>query len=383
MGKEQGEAGLKPISASASSFTNLLTLKLRFIEDQGHFVRSSRLNTLYLQLPLSMKLILLLLAILAALLVLAIKFLPWWASLLLLVTALLAARWGVKFLLRRILTIPFKVKGKALSGAAVRVHGIRSALAPVPKSEDEDDEELHQRSEQLKWYYLDVSIRPTERAEDCNSFVAWEPGDLVLVPPTAKADDLENDFDSEACEIHEVKVYKDGQFGEDEEGKYVGAQRLEFYIGVQPNVKQLKFRYYFELFGLVNIPAWTAPPQATSPASPKPSLPVSSIRSDSQESEKSKNVEAIAALINRSLQPRGITAKVLLKDSCLKVMLESATIPDPKLLAPFIYKGISNLKIPVVQSLHVYGRQTGEKVPAWSESFTLETVVAPPPALSR
>lgn len=38
--------------------------------------------------------------------------------------------------------------------------------------------------------------------------------------------------------------------------------------------------------------------------------------------------KAIAALINRQLQPKGITAKVALKDNCLQTMLESAQVPD-------------------------------------------------------
>jgi hypothetical protein len=84
---------------------------------------------------------------------------------------------------------------------------------------------------------------------------------------------------------------------------------------------------------------------------------------------KQGNVEAIAALINRSLQPKGITAKVLLKDTCLKIMLEAVNVPDQQTLAPFIFKGVSNLSIPLIKTIQVYGRQQGEKAPVWTQVF--------------
>jgi hypothetical protein len=195
-----------------------------------------------------MKLIFLVLAVLAALLVLSIKFLPWWARLLLLFVGVLGVRWGVKYLLKRILFVPFKMKGKALAGADVRVHTIKPA--PVPSAKADEAEEA-QRYQQLKWYYLDVSIRPPEKSE---GFIAWEPSELMLVSPDAKVDDLEAGFDSETCEIYSYQVFANGQFAEDEDGKYEGAQRLQYHIGIQPTVRQLKFRYYFELFGLISFP---------------------------------------------------------------------------------------------------------------------------------
>jgi hypothetical protein len=85
---------------------------------------------------------------------------------------------------------------------------------------------------------------------------------------------------------------------------------------------------------------------------------------------KQGNVEAIAALINRSLKPRGITAKVLLKDTCLKIMLEAGDVPDQQTLAPFIFNGVSNLSIPLISTIQVYGRQKGEKTPVWTQTFS-------------
>jgi hypothetical protein len=194
-----------------------------------------------------MKLIYVILAVLAALLVFAIKFLPWWASLSLLLVGVLAVRWGVQHLLRRIFIIPFRMKGKVLADALVDVHSIEPAPIPMVESDEEDS-----NYQQLAWHYVDLTITPTQQT---GGFTAWEPSELILVPPNAKAEDIESGYDSEICTIHDFKVYADDQFAEDEYGKYEGAQRLQLHLGVQPNTHQLKFRYYFELFGRVTIPA--------------------------------------------------------------------------------------------------------------------------------
>ncbi|RCJ18399.1 hypothetical protein A6770_33140 [Nostoc minutum NIES-26] len=75
--------------------------------------------------------------------------------------------------------------------------------------------------------------------------------------------------------------------------------------------------------------------------------------------------------MNRQLQPKGITAKVALKDACLQVMLESAQVPDQQALITFIRKGIIGLGAASIEKVKVYGRQTGEEFPAWSQEFEL------------
>jgi len=86
---------------------------------------------------------------------------------------------------------------------------------------------------------------------------------------------------------------------------------------------------------------------------------------------KQGNPEAIATLINRSLQPKGITAKVSLKDGCLQVLLKSAQIPDQQALVPFIRKGLTTLGVPSVKRVKVYGSQLEEDIPTWDEEFEL------------
>jgi hypothetical protein len=84
---------------------------------------------------------------------------------------------------------------------------------------------------------------------------------------------------------------------------------------------------------------------------------------------KQGNAQAIATLINRQLQSKGITAKAVFKDNCLQIMLESTQIPNQGTLVTFIRKGITNLEIDSIQRVKVYGRQIGEEIPAWSEEI--------------
>jgi hypothetical protein len=97
------------------------------------------------------------------------------------------------------------------------------------------------------------SEKDHSESEECG-FALWEPSELLLVTTDVKANDLENGFDSDNCEIHDFKIFRDDRFVEDEEGKYEGSQRLQLHIGVVPSIDRLQFRYYFELFGQINLP---------------------------------------------------------------------------------------------------------------------------------
>ncbi|BDI15588.1 hypothetical protein ANSO36C_13900 [Nostoc cf. commune SO-36] len=52
-------------------------------------------------------------------------------------------------------------------------------------------------------------------------------------------------------------------------------------------------------------------------------------------------------------------------------MLESTPVSEQQILVEFIRRGITSLDISSVKIVQVYGRQTGEEFPAWSQEFTL------------
>ena len=88
-----------------------------------------------------------------------------------------------------------------------------------------------------------------------------------------------------------------------------------------------------------------------------------------QQAAKQGNPQAIALLLNRQLQPKGIMAKVSAKDSCLQIMLEAANVPNQKGLVAAIQKWIDGLGIDSIQRVQIYAKQTGEEIPSWNDSF--------------
>lgn len=88
-----------------------------------------------------------------------------------------------------------------------------------------------------------------------------------------------------------------------------------------------------------------------------------------QQAAKQGNPQAIAILLNRQLQPKGITAKISVKASCLQIMLEAAAVPNQKGLVTSLKKWIDTLGIDSIQGVQIYAKQTGEDIPAWNDSF--------------
>ena len=87
------------------------------------------------------------------------------------------------------------------------------------------------------------------------------------------------------------------------------------------------------------------------------------------------DVNAIASLLNQTLQPQGIAAKAALKDVCLQIMLESAQVPDRQLVVPLIRARLVDLGIQSGKKVKIYGRQIGEDFPDWQHEFDLEEQV--------
>ncbi|GAB4379886.1 MAG: hypothetical protein Kow00121_34960 [Elainellaceae cyanobacterium] len=90
---------------------------------------------------------------------------------------------------------------------------------------------------------------------------------------------------------------------------------------------------------------------------------------------------AIALLLNRNLQPRGVTAKVALKENYLKILLVSSRPLEQQAFVQFIRQQISRLGIPSLSRVRVYSQQRGETTPNWVHEFNLIASKAASPAL--
>ncbi len=216
-----------------------------------------------------MKLTFWILIALIILAVLAIKYLPWWALIMLLVGGGLGLQWAVKYGLKQAFLIPFKAKGQVLKGATAQVHHVQPTNMPtVKQNADNHPGEIADRRaryHQLKWYTVDVSIAP-QSIVAAMPFPAWEPSDLVLVVPGKKVKSLESLAADAVSTIHDYEIYQTDRFQSDTEGKHLGSQRLKFLVGIEPDVTTLQFRYYLELFGQVNFPDRLMPNPQLKPA---------------------------------------------------------------------------------------------------------------------
>jgi hypothetical protein len=86
---------------------------------------------------------------------------------------------------------------------------------------------------------------------------------------------------------------------------------------------------------------------------------------------KQGDAQAINALVNRSLNPQGITAKVLCQGDQMKIRLESLDIPDKENLTKYLIQGLSKIGV-TISYLEVYGKRTGQEGYAWTRAFQVE-----------
>lgn len=203
----------------------------------------------------------LLLIVTLVLVILAFKFLPWWALIGLAVLFFLSLKFLGGWLFGKLLALPFKAKGAVLKNAQAEVHSITRAPAPEPKKAaaemssaggeeseqgEEEDELDEEEGVERQYYLLEVTITP--RASS-GSFTHWEPGELLLVLPETKPVDSDN-----ACSIRQIEIHEDGNYKPDTGYKFAGPLRLRMLLGVKPEIRRLRFKYYFEIFGEVQIP---------------------------------------------------------------------------------------------------------------------------------
>lgn len=90
------------------------------------------------------------------------------------------------------------------------------------------------------------------------------------------------------------------------------------------------------------------------------------------EMAKQGDSKALAVLINRSLQPKGITVKTNLKDGCLQILVEADQVPNQESTTQFLVRGIRKLDIKNLDSLKIFGKQEGQDFPDWSQEILLQ-----------
>ncbi|MEM9216995.1 MAG: DUF4429 domain-containing protein [Cyanobacteria bacterium P01_F01_bin.150] len=94
-------------------------------------------------------------------------------------------------------------------------------------------------------------------------------------------------------------------------------------------------------------------------------------KSNTLQLAKQGNSKAITALINRQLQPKGISVKTSKKDGILQVLLEAEQAPDQQTYCAILEKGLRKITPENIRVVKVYGKSHSEVLPDWDYSFSL------------
>ncbi len=92
----------------------------------------------------------------------------------------------------------------------------------------------------------------------------------------------------------------------------------------------------------------------------------------SPELAKQGDPRAIAALINKSLQAKGIMIEASFVSGCLTLIAESREAPNQSFLVEFIRNGMTSLNPASVEKVIIQGKVVGKTVPVWHEEFDLK-----------
>ena len=206
----------------------------------------------------------------------AFVYLQWWQALIVVFAMISAFIIAFKLIIRSFFTnmgkaimMGFEIKAKVLRGATAEVHSVEAAPEPPPAvieqagEEDDDDgdgdgenEEKEQTEPRvLDYYRVDVTIRPGAQE---GPMTHWDVSDLCVVdvkaPPLNFTPGQDMADAGEGFHLQDVQIHENGELHDDEQAKYQGTQRLNFLVGVPPELRELKFRYYTEQFGRIVLP---------------------------------------------------------------------------------------------------------------------------------
>ena len=174
--------------------------------------------------------------------------------------------------LRKVAEGMFTQKSASLRGATVEVHAVLAAPMPdevraevreALDAADGDDESGDTPDyENYQWCEVEATVFP--QAGSATTFARWDIDSLVLVPIDAPKLEFLSSDDAEApqFDLLNVRLVADGTATEPDGESLIGPQRLRFVVGVPRGTRLLKFQYFLEQFGRVELPSTLGLPPA-------------------------------------------------------------------------------------------------------------------------
>jgi len=81
--------------------------------------------------------------------------------------------------------------------------------------------------------------------------------------------------------------------------------------------------------------------------------------------------QALESWLNQALANKQIQVTAHPSGNCLRIMLEAVISPDQKIATALIQQLLQRLQPAGIQTVQLYGQQTGQDIPDWSEEFAL------------
>ena len=186
----------------------------------------------------------------------AFVYLEWWQAILVSFATFMLLVYGAKLMVRsavaRIKNFAselFRVKSRVLRGATVDVHTLRPVPAPEEFEPEDDTQPV-----MLDWFEIDATIFPAPNA--AGPMNDWDIDDLRLVPiDEPDREPLESAEIENEIGFNRIAIVENGVASEPDQSKLHGPQRLRLVAGLPRGIRVWKFRYYFEQFGRVELPA--------------------------------------------------------------------------------------------------------------------------------
>lgn len=97
------------------------------------------------------------------------------------------------------------------------------------------------------------------------------------------------------------------------------------------------------------------------------------VAANPMELAKQGDANAIAALMNKALQPRGITVTGKVARGCLTIIAESKEVPDQTFLVDYLGKGIKSISPASLERMVIQGKEISKPKIIWRENVNLKT----------
>lgn len=122
--------------------------------------------------------------------------------------------------------------------------------------------------------------------------------------------------------------------------------------------------------------------QAPQDDGPTTKTPLSGHQDQLLQLAQQRNLEALTTLIDQKLAEQVVkVAEIEFKNDLLQLSVESSEVPEQSVTVPLIRDFLSQLRLPEVTAVTIYGQKLGQELPFWMEEVALDLLILDTQAL--